>query len=135
MSVFHRVRKIPETGTDRPEPQRHLAPEPAPAATQLRAVIAERPVELNEALTYSAGGNVPVVWKLDRLARSLENLIKIIACLNRRGIDFRSLTEGIGAATVAGRLTFPILGAFGQFERDIIRERTVAGFEAAGVRG
>jgi hypothetical protein len=87
---------------------------------------ADRP-RLNEALAYLTEGDVLVVWKLDRLARSLPHLIEIVADLDRRGIGFRSLTENIDTTTTGGPLTFHIFGALAQFERDIIRERTVAG--------
>ena len=95
---------------------------------------ADRP-KLNEALAFLAEGDVLVVWKLDRLARSLPHLIEIVAGLDGRGIGFRSLTENIDTTTAGGRLTFHIFGALAQFERDIIRERTVAGLEAAAARG
>jgi DNA invertase Pin-like site-specific DNA recombinase len=79
--------------------------------------------------------DVLVVWKLDRLARSIPHLIDLVAGLDQRGISFRSLTESIDTTTAGGRLTFHIFDALAQFERDIIRERTVAGLEAAAARG
>src|SRR3954466_3936858 len=84
---------------------------------------------------FLADGDVLVVWKLDRLARSLPHLIEIVAGLDGRGIGFRSLTENIDTTTAGGRLTFHIFGALAPFQRDIIRERTVAGLEAAAARG
>ena len=101
---------------------------------QMSGMRADRP-KLNEALAFLAEGDVLVVWKLDRLARSLPHLIEIVAGLDGRGIGFRSLTENIDTTTAGGRLTFHIFGALAQFERDIIRERTVAGLEAAAARG
>jgi hypothetical protein len=76
-----------------------------------------------------------VVWKLDRLARSVQHLIEIIEQLNKRGSGFRSLTETIDTTTAGGRLIFHIFGALAEFERNIIRERTMAGLEAARSRG
>ena len=95
---------------------------------------ADRP-KLTEALAYLAEGDVLVVWKLDRLARSLPHLIEMVSGLDHRGIGFRSLTESIDTTTAGGRLTFHIFGALAQFERDIVRERTVAGLQAAAARG
>ena len=86
-------------------------------------------------MVYLAEGDVLVVWKLDRLARSLPHLIEMVSGLDHRGIGFRSLTENIDTTTAGGRLTFHIFGALAQFERDIIRERTMAGLEAAAARG
>lgn len=101
---------------------------------RMSGMRADRP-KLNEALAYLTEGDVLVVWRLDRLARSLPHLIEIVAGLDRRSIGFRSLTESIDTTTASGRLTFHIFGALAQFERDIIRERTVAGLEAAAARG
>jgi DNA invertase Pin-like site-specific DNA recombinase len=78
---------------------------------------------------------VLVVWKLDRLARWLGQLIDTVDSLKERGIGFRSLTEQIDTTTPAGKLTFHILGAMAEFERSIIRERTRAGLDAARARG
>ncbi len=94
----------------------------------------DRP-ELTAALNYTRSGDVLVVWKLDRLARSLKQLISTIENLEGRGIGFRSLTESIDTGTSGGRLFFHIFGALAEFERNIIRERTMAGLEAAKVRG
>ena len=81
------------------------------------------------------GGEVLVVWKLDRLGRSLPHLIETVTALSMRGIGFRSLTEAIDTTTSGGRLIFHIFGALGQFERDLIQERTRAGLVAAAARG
>jgi DNA invertase Pin-like site-specific DNA recombinase len=76
-----------------------------------------------------------IVWKLDRLGRSLPHLIETVAALEERGVGFRSLTEAIDTTTPGGRLIFHLFGALGQFERDLIRERTRAGLVAAATRG
>jgi DNA invertase Pin-like site-specific DNA recombinase len=74
-------------------------------------------------------------WKLDRLGRSLPHLIETVAALEQRGAGFRSLTEAIDTTTPGGRLVFHLFGSLGQFERDLIRERTRAGLDAAAARG
>ncbi len=94
----------------------------------------ERPA-LNEALTFLREGDTLVVWKLDRLARSLRQLIDTIEALEERGIGFRSVTESIDTTTSGGRLVFHIFGALAEFERSIIRERTTAGLASARARG
>ncbi|MDX5936671.1 recombinase family protein [Acidithiobacillus thiooxidans] len=90
---------------------------------------------LAEALTYLREMDVLVVWRLDRLGRSLAHLIETIGALEARGVGFRSLTENIDTTTPGGRLIFHVFGALGQFERDLIRERTRAGLSAAAARG
>ena len=75
------------------------------------------------------------VWKLDRLGRSLVHLMETVASLEQRGVGFRSITEAIDTTTPGGRLVFHLFGALGQFERDLIRERTRAGLAAAAARG
>ncbi len=90
---------------------------------------------LQAALDYVRDGEVLVVWKLDRLGRSLPHLIETVADLERRGVGFRSLTEAIDTTTPGGRLIFHIFGVLGQFERDLIGERTRAGLTAAAARG
>lgn len=94
----------------------------------------ERP-ELSAALGYVRTGDAIVVWKLDRLARSLRQLIETVEDLEQRKIGFRSLTEAIDTTTSGGRLVFHIFAALAEFERSIIRERTVAGLAAAQERG
>ncbi len=94
----------------------------------------DRP-ELQAALDFIREGDTLVVWRLDRLARSLKQLIETVEDLEQRGIGFRSLTEAIDTTTNGGRLIFHIFAALAEFERGIIRERTVAGLEAARARG
>lgn len=90
---------------------------------------------LAAALGFVREGDVLTVWKLDRLGRSLPHLIETVNTLEARGVSFRSLTEAIDTTTPSGRLVFHIFGALGQFERDLIRERTRAGLDAAAARG
>ena len=90
----------------------------------------DRP-ELKAALGYMREGDTLVVWKLDRLARSLKQLIETIERLEAGKIGFRSLTEAIDTTTAGGRLVFQIFGALAEFERQVIRERTMAGLDAA----
>jgi DNA invertase Pin-like site-specific DNA recombinase len=90
---------------------------------------------LAEALDYVREGDTLVVWKLDRLGRSLKHLIETITNLNNRNIGFKSITEQIDTTTSGGKLIFHIFGALAEFERDIIRERTNAGLQAARARG
>ena len=95
---------------------------------------AER-IGLDEALNYVRPGDTIVVWRLDRLGRSLRHLIETITGLNNRGVGFKSITEAIDTTTSGGKLIFHIFGALAEFERDIIRERTQAGLNAARARG
>ena len=90
---------------------------------------------LQSALDYVREGDVLVVWKLDRLGRSLPHLLQTVTSLADRGVGFRSITEAIDTATPGGRLVFHLFGALGQFERDLIQERTRAGLTAAASRG
>ncbi len=90
---------------------------------------------LREALAFVRDGDVLVTWKLDRLGRSLPHLIETVAALEKRGVGFRSVTEAIDTTTPGGRLVFHLFGALGQFERDLIQERTRAGLLAAAARG
>lgn len=94
----------------------------------------DRP-DLAAALSYMRSGDSLVVWKLDRLARSLPQLIETVATLEDQGIGFRSLTEAIDTTTAGGKLVFHIFGALAEFERSVIRERTRAGLKAARDRG
>ena len=96
----------------------------------------DRP-QLKAALDYmrDGAGDVLVVWRLDRLARSLGQLIETVEALERRRIGFRSLTEAIDTTSAGGRLIFHLFGAMAEFERGLIRERTKAGLAAARARG
>jgi len=96
--------------------------------------LADRP-GLTEALSHLREGDTLVVWRLDRLGRSLRELIDRITQLNDRKVGFRSLTEQIDTTTSGGKLIFHIFGALAEFERDVIRERTNAGLAAARSRG
>ena len=97
-------------------------------------VKSERPI-LREALSYARPGDTLVVWRLDRLGRSLQHLIATVTDLRERGIGFRSLTEQIDTTTPGGKLIFHVCGALAEFERDLIQERTHAGLAAARARG
>ncbi len=90
---------------------------------------------LDQALAALDAGDVLVVWKLDRLGRSLSHLIEVISTLGDRGIGFRSLSENIDTTTAGGRLVFHMMGALAEFERSLIQERTRAGMQAARARG
>ena len=91
--------------------------------------------KLKEALNFLKKGDVFVVWRLDRLGRSLQDLIRIVGDLKKNGVGFKSLTEGIDTTYPGGILVFHIFGALAQFERELIQERTLAGLEAARKRG
>lgn len=97
-------------------------------------VSTKRP-QLTECMKAMREGDLLVVWRLDRLGRSLPDLIKILSDLQARGIGFRSLNESIDTTTAVGRMVFHMMGAIAQFERDIISERTKAGLTAARARG
>lgn len=90
---------------------------------------------LTEALAFARPGDTITVWRLDRLGRSLKDLLQIVADLEERGVGLRSLTESIDTSSSGGRLIFSIFGAIGEFERNLIRERTLAGLDAARRRG
>ena len=94
----------------------------------------ERP-EMDRMLEALRDGDTVVVWRLDRLGRSLQHLISVVQQLDDRGVGFRSLTESIDTTTSGGKLIFHIFGALAEFERNLIRERTRAGLEAARQRG
>ena len=94
----------------------------------------DRP-ELTACLRTLRKGDSLVVWKLDRLARSLKDLVEIIHDLNQRGVGFRSLTESIDTTSPGGRLVFHVFGALAEFEHSLIKERTIAGLAAARARG
>lgn len=90
---------------------------------------------LDQCLQYMREGDTLVVWKLDRLGRSLQHLLEVVNCLNSRKIGFKSLTESIDTTTNSGRLIFSIFASLSEFERGVIRERVSAGLIAARKRG
>jgi DNA invertase Pin-like site-specific DNA recombinase len=96
--------------------------------------LADRP-GLAEAITFARSGDTLVVWRLDRLGRSLRHLIDTVTTLADRGVHFCSLQEQIDTSTSGGKLVFHLFGALAEFERDLIRERTQAGLTAARARG
>lgn len=100
----------------------------------LSGIARDRP-GLAEALAAVGQGDTLVVWKLDRLGRSLPHLIEMITGLGAAGIGFRSLSEQIDTSSAGGRLVFHIMGALAEFERSLISERTKAGMQAARKRG
>jgi len=95
----------------------------------------DRRPQLDAVLEQSRPGDTLVVWRLDRLGRSLRHLIEVVTGLDERGVGFRSLRENIDTTTAGGRLVFHLFGALAQFERELIRDRTVAGLTAARARG
>lgn len=99
-----------------------------------RSAATKRPA-LDQLLRELKSGDVLVVYKLDRLARSLIHFLKLLDELEARGVQFRSLTEPIDTTTPAGRMFAQMLGAFAEFERAVIRERCAAGFAEAKARG
>ncbi len=101
---------------------------------QISSRKADRP-QLQAALSYCRAGDTLVVWKLDRLARSLKELISLVADMQERGVEFVSLRESLDTTTPGGKLVFHVFGSVAEFERDLIRERTMAGLEAARARG
>ncbi len=95
---------------------------------------AER-IGLKQALSHLRSGDTLVVWRLDRLGRSLKHLIETVTKLQGQNIAFKSITENIDTSTATGQLVFHIFGALAEFERNLIRERTIAGLESARARG
>jgi len=94
----------------------------------------ERP-ELEKLIGFLQPGDTVIVWKLDRLARSLKDLIKLVSDFKERSVYFISVQDKIDTASAQGRLIFNIFASLAEFERDLIRERTVAGLDAARARG
>lgn len=86
---------------------------------------------LNEALSFARKGDKILVWKLDRLGRSVKQLVDLAAILEGRGIDLESITDGLDTKSAAGRFFFHIMAALAEMERELIRERTLAGLGAA----
>jgi DNA invertase Pin-like site-specific DNA recombinase len=90
---------------------------------------------LDNAISFCRKGDILVVWKLDRMGRSMSHLIEMIQTLEKKGVGFQSLTEKIDTTTAGGRLIFHLFGALAEFERDLIRERVHAGLKSARARG
>jgi DNA invertase Pin-like site-specific DNA recombinase len=101
---------------------------------QISGVSTKRP-GLDDALVQSGPDDVFVVWKLDRLGRSLSHLITVVQELGDKGCGFQSLSENINTTTAGGRLVFHLMGSLAEFERALIAERTKAGLDAARRRG
>lgn len=102
---------------------------------EVASAAADSRPELARVLEQLRAGDTLVVWRLDRLGRSVRNLIELVAELERRHAGFHSLQEGIDTTTTGGRLVFHVFAALAEFERDLIRERTLAGLAAARARG
>lgn len=96
--------------------------------------LASRPA-LDDLLEQARTGDALVVWRLDRLGRSLRHLLDVVADLEQRGVAFVSLCESMDTSTPGGKLIFHVMGALAQFERELLRERTMAGLAAARARG
>ncbi len=94
----------------------------------------DRP-ELHRLLDHLRPGDVLVVWKLDRLSRSLKDLLLLLERIDRAGASFQSLTEAVDTSTAAGRMLMQMLGTFSEFERSMLRERTLAGLKSARAAG
>lgn len=94
----------------------------------------DRP-ELDTCLKVLRTGDTLIVWRLDRLGRSLKDLVEIVHTLEARGVSFQSLTESIDTSNAGGKLVFHVFAALAEFERNLIRERTIAGLTAARARG
>lgn len=101
---------------------------------KISGTIADRP-NLNKVKDMLRAGDVLVVWRLDRLGRSMRDLINWVTYLESQGVALKSLTESIDTSTLTGRLVFHIFGALAEFERGLIVERTMAGLDAARARG
>ena len=101
---------------------------------KISSVKIERP-KLKETIEYARQGDIIIVWKLDRLGRSLKELIEIMNDLEKKKIGFKSLHESIDTTTSTGKLIFHMFGALAEFERNLIKERTLAGMESARTRG
>lgn len=101
---------------------------------ELSGAINVRP-GLEQALTFVRAGDTLIVWRLDRLGRSLKDLVQRVEDLNTRGVEFRCLHENIDTTSPGGRFQFHVFSALAEFERDLIRERTMAGLRAARARG
>ncbi len=103
--------------------------------SEMASGVREERLALRDALSHSRKGDVFVVWKLDRLGRTVGQLVEFVRNLRQRGVEFRSVTDGIDTTTPAGRFFFHMMAALAEMERDLIRERTLAGLAAARARG
>ena len=101
---------------------------------QVSGIANTRP-NLNQAINFARPGDTLVVWRLDRLSRSLRDLIETVTLLESRGVQLKSLHESIDTASSSGKLIFHLFGALAEFERNLIKERTLAGLQAARARG
>ena len=101
---------------------------------QVSGIANTRP-NLNQALSFARPGDTLVVWRLDRLSRSLRDLIETVTLLESRGVQLNSLHESIDTVSSSGKLIFHLFGALAEFERNLIKERTLAGLQAARARG
>ena len=95
---------------------------------------AERP-GLDKALEHIRKKDTLVIWKLDRLGRSLSDLLSIVEYLKDRGANFLSIQDGFDTSTASGKMVFSVIGSMAEYERNLIRERTMAGLKAARARG
>lgn len=101
---------------------------------QISGATSERP-QLQEMIKHLRQGDIVIVWKLDRLGRSIRDLIKLVSSFQDNSVGFQSLQDAIDTTTPTGKLTFHLFAALAEFERDIISTRTKAGLEAARARG
>jgi DNA invertase Pin-like site-specific DNA recombinase len=115
-------------------PSSKSTPWSAPAIPGVHRDRTDRPT-LEQVLDQLRPGDTFLVWKLDRLGRSLRHLVDTITELAERGIGFRNLQEAIDTTTPGGKLVFHVFAALAEFERDLIRERTAAGLATARARG
>lgn len=99
-----------------------------------QSAVKERP-ELDKMLEHIREGDAVVVWKLDRLGRSLRHLVDLIALFKEKKVEFVSLNDNIDTTTIQGRLIFNLFASFAEFERELIRERTMAGLKRARENG
>lgn len=103
--------------------------------TDVASGATSRRPKLDQMLEQLREGDTVIVWKLDRLGRSLRHLVELVEMFNAQKVQFRSLTEAIDTSTPGGLLVFNVFASLAQFERDLIRERTCAGLSAARARG
>lgn len=99
-----------------------------------QSAVKDRP-ELENLIEHLRSGDILVVWKLDRLGRSLKHLVDLISAFKQKQVEFISLNDNIDTTTMQGRLIFNLFASFAEFERELIRERTIAGLKSAKARG